>query len=216
MRWIAPLMTTTIASCAMNRKKKLPCAKSSRAWLLWTTLATPAVTMSPANIHTKACVRNACARRASGLTPSAAGEAPVPLPADPPGVVPGAVGLLEYWLGIWFCVIVFPRPPRSRGSPHQAGVARIPALGQQCHFHVVIDDGLGLFLDLRDHRARVRAEGGRQDHLDLGRLGPQQDLLDERELDDVHPDLGVDDSAQRIEDRELGRPAGGVESGIRD
>src|SRR6478672_520223 len=183
MRWIAPLMTTTIASCA----------KSSRAWLLWTTLATPAVTMSPANIHTKACVRNACARRASGLTPSAAGEAPVTRPADPvgvaPGVVTGAVGLLEYWLGIWFCVIVFPRPPRSRGSPHQAGVARIPALGQQRHFHVVIDDRLGLFLDLRDHGARVRAEGGRQDHLDLGRIRPQQDLLDQRELDDVHPDL---------------------------
>ena len=41
--------------------------------------------------------------------------------------------------------------------------------------------------------------------------GPEQDLLDQRELDDVHPDLGVDDGAQRVEDRELGRPPLGIE-----
>src|SRR6476620_7734674 len=216
MRLIAPLMPTTIPIWTMNNRKKLPSAKFNRASLDRTTAATPAVRSSPANIHAKAWVRNAWASRASGTTPSVAGEAPVIGPADPVtfGVVPGAVGLLEYWLGIWFCVIVVPRPPRSRGSPHQAGVARVPALGQQGHFHVVIDDGLGLFLDLRDHGARVRAEGGCQDHLDLGRIGAEQDLFDERELDDIHPDLGVDDSAQRIEDRELRRPAGGIEGGV--
>ena len=33
----------------------------------------------------------------------------------------------------------------------------------------------------------------------------EHDLLDQRELHDVHPDLGVDDGAQGVEDRELGR-----------
>ena len=39
----------------------------------------------------------------------------------------------------------------------------------------------------------------------------EDDLLDQGELDHVHPDLGVDDGAQRVEDRELGRAALGVE-----
>src|SRR3954447_26851842 len=77
------------------------------------------------------------------------------------------------------------------GSPHQAGVARIPALGQQGHLHVVLDDGLRHLLDLLDHRAGIGAEWSRQDHLDLGGILAEDDLLDQGELDDVHPDLGV-------------------------
>ncbi len=41
----------------------------------WTRVATPAVTSRPANIHRKAWLRNAAWSRASGLTPSWAGEA---------------------------------------------------------------------------------------------------------------------------------------------
>ena len=65
----------------------------------------------------------------------------------------------------------------SAGSPHQAGVARIPALRQQGHLDVVLDDLLGLLLDLLDHRAGVRAERGRQDHLHLGQSGPRMICL---------------------------------------
>ena len=92
-----------------------------------------------------------------------------------------------------------------RRLPDEAGVARIPALGQEGDLDLVLDDRLDLLLDLLDHRAGVRAERRGQDHLDLGLLGRLDDLLDQRELDDVHADLGVDDGAQRVEDRELRR-----------
>src|SRR6188768_4183639 len=111
MRLIAPLMPTTIPIWTMNNRKKLPSAKFNRASLDRMTAATPAVSSNPANIQANAWVRNAWASRASGTTPSVAGEAPVIGPVDPVGVtfgvVPDAVGLLEYWFGIWFCVIAF-------------------------------------------------------------------------------------------------------------
>src|SRR3712207_4422042 len=53
-------------------------------------------------------------------------------------------------------------------SPHQARVARVPALREQRDLDVVLDDALGLLLHLLDHRAGVGAERGREDHLDLG------------------------------------------------
>ncbi len=85
IRLIAPAMAITIAIWAMNSRKKLPSAKSSRRALLCTTVATPADSRSPANIQTKACVRNALARRGSGMTPSADGVVA-------PTVAPGAAG----------------------------------------------------------------------------------------------------------------------------
>src|SRR3954464_3626006 len=214
IRVIAPAMTMTIASWAMNSRKKFPLANSRSFGLLWTTYATPAVRSSPANIHRNAWDRNAFARRASGLTPRLDGVAPTPRTAG----VAGAAGFAAYgdrsWsgFGTWFCVIVR-RPPGSLCSPHQAGVARIPPLGQQGHFHVVFDDRLHLFLHLGDHRAGVGAERGGQDHLDLGRIRAEDDLLDEGELHDIHPDLGVHHGAQGVEDGELRRSAGGIERG---
>ena len=59
----------------MKRMKKLFAANSSSLGVLWTAKPRPAVTSSPANIHRKAWVRNAAWRRASGLTPSADGDA---------------------------------------------------------------------------------------------------------------------------------------------
>ena len=109
------------------------------------------------------------------------------------------------------------RPSRSPSarSPHQTRIARVPPLGEEGHGHLVLDDRLGLLLHLLDHRAGVGTEGGREDHLHLGALRPEDDLLDERELDDVHPDLGIDDRAEGVEDRELGRPSLGIEGGVR-
>src|SRR6185436_19202715 len=86
----------------------------------------------------------------------------------------------------------------AAASPNQAGVARVPALRQQGHLDVVLDDRLRLVLDLLDHRPGVGAERGRQDHLDLSRVRAQDDLLDQRELHDVHPDLRVHDGPQRV------------------
>src|SRR6476659_2755672 len=150
----------------MNRKKKLSLATSSRRGLAWTTAATPAVMSRPTNIHRNAWDRNAVASRASGRTPRVAGEVVTPGASGFAGVV-GATGVddVRYGLGNWFWLIER-CPPGILGQPHEAGVARVPALGQQGHFHVVLDDRLGLFLDLRDHGARVRSEGGCQDHLD--------------------------------------------------
>src|SRR3954447_4509140 len=113
--------------------------------------------------------------------------------------------------GSFDAILVIPRLSETPSSPHQAGVAGVPALGQQGHLDVVLDDALRLLLDLLDHRPGVRAERRREDHLDLGLVLAEQDLLDQGELHDVHPDLGVDDGAQRVEDRELGRPPLGVE-----
>ena len=77
----------------------------------------------------------------------------------------------------------------------------------------MVEDGLGLLLDLRDHRAGIRAERGREDHLHL-RLGFADDhLLDQRQLYDVHPDLRIHDLAEGVEDRELLGAALGVERG---
>ena len=100
----------------------------------------PAVMSRPTNIHRNACDRNAVARRASGLTPRAAGEVVTPGAKGFAGVV-GATGVedVRYGLGNWFWLIGR-CPPGILVSPHQAGVARVPALGQQGHFHVVVDD----------------------------------------------------------------------------
>src|SRR3954452_13189189 len=214
IRVIAPAMTMTIASWAMNSRKKLPLANSRSFGLLCTTYATPAVRSRPANIHMNAWDRKALARRASGLTPRVDG---VPPTQRTTGVV-GAAGFAAYgdrsWsgFGTWFWVIVR-RPPGSLRSPHQAGVARIPPLGQQGHFHVMFDDCLDLFLHLGDHRPGVGAERSGQDHLDLGRIRAEEDLLDEGELHDIHPDLRIHDGAQRVKDRELRGSPGGIERG---
>ena len=58
------------------------------------------------------------------------------------------------------CRAAHEKPPLTscRSSPHQARVARIPALGEEGDLHGVLDDRLGLLLDLRDHRPGVRAE----------------------------------------------------------
>ena len=69
------LITKTSASCAMNNRKKFSLAKASSRSFDCTTNATPAVTIRPTNIHRKAWVRKAADRRASGLTPSAEGDA---------------------------------------------------------------------------------------------------------------------------------------------
>ena len=75
IRLIAALIPITIPSCTMNRMKKLPAANAESWSFDCTNAATPAVTSSPANIQTKAWVRNAVCRRASGLTPSVDGDA---------------------------------------------------------------------------------------------------------------------------------------------
>ena len=73
-------------------------------------------------------------------------------------------------------------------------------------------DLLGRLLDLLHERARVGAEGRRHDHAHLGQLVTQDDLPDERELDHVHADLGVDDGPERVEDGQLAGARTGVES----
>src|SRR3954466_798858 len=213
---MAPAMTMTMASWAMNSRKKLPSANWRSFGLLWTTKAMPAVTRRPANIHRNACDRNALASRASGLTPRAEGVA-AGRRTSPPGTA-GRAGFDAYGVWNWFrlvggCSFIGRRPPGSRSSPHQARVARIPPLGQQGHFHVVLDHRLDLLLDLGDHRPGVGTERRGQDHLHLGRILSEDDLLDEGELHDVHPDLRIHHRAQRIEDGELGRSAGRIERG---
>ena len=94
--------------------------------------------------------------------------------------------------------------PASRGSQRSASRVTLTSL---------LDDRLDLLLDLLDHRAGVGAERRRQDHLDLGELGRLDDLLDQRQLDDVHADLRIDHGAQRIEDRELVARAWGSKAG---
>ena len=92
--------------------------------------------------------------------------------------------------------------PASRGSQRSASRVTLTACSTTLS---------ACSLTCCDHRAGVGAERGREDHLDLGRVRAEDDLLDQGELDDVHPDLGVDDGAQRVEDRELGGAALGVE-----
>ncbi len=75
IRLMAPEMTTTNASWAMNRNSRLPAVKACSCLLPRTAQATAADTSSPTNIHTKAWVRKAAWSRASGLTPSADGDA---------------------------------------------------------------------------------------------------------------------------------------------
>src|SRR3954463_10991177 len=96
--------------------------------------ATPAVTSRPANIQVKGWLRKAAASRASGTTPRPWGVLRAPVPAGTPGAS-GVPVVLLYRTGLSFCVIGS-TSPETRGSPHQAGVARIPPLGQQGHFHV--------------------------------------------------------------------------------
>src|SRR4051812_5011142 len=150
--------------------------------------ATPAVTSRPANIQVKAWLRKAAASLASGTTPRPCGVLRAPVPAGTPGA--SGVPVVLYRTGLSFCVIESILL-RLSGSPHQAGVARIPALGQQGHFHVMVHDRFGLLLDLGDHRSGIRAERRGEDHLHFGAVGSEDDLLDQRELDDVHADLGV-------------------------
>ena len=94
--------------------------------------------------------------------------------------------------------------PASRGSQRSASRVTLTSCSTT---------DSGLLLDLLDHRPGVRAERRRQDHLHLGLVLAEDDLLDQRELDDVHPDLGVDDGPQRVEDRELGGAPLGIERG---
>src|SRR5688500_13749181 len=129
------LMPITSASWAMIRRKKLSAANPTSVALDWTTKATPALIIRPTNIHTKAWVRNAWASRASGLTPRADGEA----------AVPGARSGVRYGLETrWSLMSGCSYRKSGDGSPHQAGVARVPALGQERDLDVVLDDGLGL------------------------------------------------------------------------
>src|SRR3954454_21498448 len=189
-------IANTSPSWAMIRTKRLFAANSSRRSLLWTMYAIAAVTASPTNIQMNACVRNACCVRAStwiGGAPTCCSAGSVPGTADGDEVY-GLVDRGSLTMRRSSCT------RRSSGSPHQTRIARVPALGQQRDLDVVFDDRLHLLLDLVDHRPSVGAEGRRQDHLDLGRIRPKDDLLDQGQLDDVHPDLRVDDGAKRVED----------------
>src|SRR4051794_23873881 len=165
---------------------------------------------SPSAATASSTVPYASVRRSSLRTRSPPKRRPV-VPSSPLPVATtesnGSVDRVMRWSSGRSCGRCSPR------SPHQAGVARIPALRQQGDLDVVLDHALGLLLDLRDHGAGVRAERGGEDHLHLGRVLAEDDLLDERELDDVHADLGIHDGSQRIEDRELRRAPLRVEGG---
>src|SRR6266550_1547057 len=153
-----------------------------------TTVEIAVVNSNPANIQPNDWTRKRFASSGAGRTPSCDGR-------------------------VRFCMFEASPIRVVRRSPHETRVARVPALGQQGHLDIVLDDRFRLLLDLLDHRSGVGAERGRQDHLDLGLVSAEQDLLDQGELDDVHPDLGVDHRPQGVEDRELGGAPLGVECG---
>ena len=64
-------------------------------------------------------------------------------------------------------------------------------------------DGCGRVVDpVLDHLARRAAHRGEAvDHLHLGPV--DLDVVEEAELDDVHPELGILDGVQRLDDRFL-------------
>ena len=72
---MAPEMAITSANCAMMISRNQSVANSMARSLPVTAAATAAVNSRPANIQANACVRIAAESFASGLTPTAEGDA---------------------------------------------------------------------------------------------------------------------------------------------
>ena len=215
IRLIAPLMTTTIANWAMISRKTLPWANDRRRSLVWTVNATPALTSSPANIHRKACERNAAASRASGLTPRADGDV-VPT-GDPRVPGDGPVGDVPVGDLVGELVLTHRSAPsrvlnlttsgRRRAGPSARPAGSLSHRGRRpisvCSLTwAIIDPAYGQNGVVRIILTSVES-------------GPRMICLISASSTTFIPISGSTTAPQRVEDRELGRAPGGVERGVR-